>query len=109
MEDDRRSSQLRPPLSGCDCVGGLAAGGAAAGAGTDASTGDVATPPSAAALLQCQVLWQGTQQARPVVESAILARMFTHSCIKSQPINVLVDHFPGLIFLFWKEKSQLGK
>ena len=31
--------------------------GAVAGAGTDASTGDVATP-SAAALLQCQVLWQ---------------------------------------------------
>ena len=37
---------------------GAAAGGAVAGAGTDASAGDVATP-SAAALLQCQVLWQG--------------------------------------------------
>ena len=37
---------------------GAASPGAVAGAGTDASAGDVA-PPSAAALLQCQVLWQG--------------------------------------------------
>ena len=26
VEDDRISSQLRPPLSGCDCVGGLLPG-----------------------------------------------------------------------------------
>ena len=42
------------------------------------------------------------------LESAILTRMLTLSCIKSQPINVLVDHYPGwgLIFAFSMDASS---
>ena len=63
MEDDRISSQLRPPLSGCDFAGELCQERLLVQVQMQVL---VMLPPHVLrALLQCQVLWQGnTHEAK---------------------------------------------